>query len=118
MQNATHVFAYATFHLEGRPPLHADVHIVRDFEPSGMLAKILHGARNWPLIAKIGLVAIPLLASLSSLVAFNAILPADHLFMALKPLMALVVPFICVFEWVDLMNEIIAQNGRNYSYRL
>ena len=117
MQSATSVSAYATFHLEGRPPLHADVHIVRDFEPSGIVARILHGARGMPLIVRIGLVALPILTTLAGLAIFNAVLPADHLFKVLKPFIALAFPFVATFEMVDLVNEIMAQNCPNYGRR-
>jgi hypothetical protein len=114
MQNATSVSAYATFHLEGRPPLHADVHIVRDAEPSGIMAGILHKVRNCPLIVRIGAVAFPILAFVAQVLTFNATLPADHLFKTLMPFLSLALPFLYVYECIDLMREVMAQMSCDY----
>lgn len=117
MQNTTSVFAHATFHLDGRPPLHADVRIVRDAEPSGIMAGILHKVRNCPLVIKIGAVVFPILVFIAQVLTFNTILPADHLFKTLMPFLSLALPFLYVYECIDLVREVMAQMSCDYSHR-
>ena len=117
MQNTTSVFAFATLRLEGRPPIRADIHIVREAEPSGVMAGILHKVRNCPLIVKIVAVAFPILAFVAQVLVFDAILPADHLFRALMPFVSLALPFLYVYECIDLMREVMAQMSGDYSRR-
>lgn len=107
MQNSTPVTTSATYPLEHTPLLH--INVIPDKVPGGILAKILHNVREWPLAARIAAVVLPVLIALAFSCAYQAILPADHLFRSVMPIISLALPFFGIYEGTCLIKEFMAQ---------
>lgn len=104
--SSTHLF-------EHHPNLR--INTIQDEVPGGILAKILHNVREWPLAARIAVIAITVFATLTISCAYQAILPADHLFRAVMPIISLALPFFGMYEGTSLMKEFL--NQFRYDYR-
>jgi hypothetical protein len=88
--------------------------VIQDEAPGGILAKILHNVRTWPLAARVAAVAIPILIAFAFSCTYQVILPADHLFRSVMPIISLVTPFLGMYEGTSLVKEFMNQLAYDY----
>jgi hypothetical protein len=90
--------------------------MIQDSVPGGILARTLRNAQDWPLAVKIGVVAIPLLLATVGASTYAIMFP--NLLTPIKPILAIVLPFLGMYEWTSLMKEIIDQCGYSFDHRV
>lgn len=81
---------------------------------NGFLATILHNVQRYPSAVKVVAVALPVILSFSMFLFGSCLLPSDHLFRAILPLIDMVFPVVCMYEITGLMKEIVDQKSRKY----
>lgn len=96
---------------------HVYVDVIQDRKPGGILGKILHNVRSWPIAVRVAAVAMPVIVAMAILCIYQAILPADHIFRSILPIIHVVYPFVGMYEATELMNEAMDQMAHDYSPR-